>query len=187
MMEFSSAGASQMIMQGYESASGELFGFQTANPNPNPGADHWQVDGYSIRPTIQGLSLSLSNPMASSHQEQLFLDDGGARLFFQQQHQQQQQPFLLKRSKYVIPAQELLNEFCNLGGIMSTNNTSSSKKKEHQWEEGGPSSLYSMDLAELQKRKAKLLSMLEEVKLIPSLRFCCYPNVWTELCSILFL
>lgn len=57
---------------------------------------------------------------------------------------------------------------------MSSNNNNdnnsgaaSLKMKENKWEEqggGGPSnSLYSMDLAELQKRKAKLLSMLEEV------------------------
>ena len=162
-MEFSSAG-SHMIMQGFE-ANGDLYAFQpAANPNPNP--DHWQqVNGFAM--PNRGLSLSLSNPMPRSHQEQLFMDEGSGRLLFQSsQPQQHQQPFMLRRSKYLIPAQELLNEFCNLGAI-GGNNTGSSKKKEDkanpQWDEGGPSSLYSMDLVELQKRKARLLSLLEEV------------------------
>lgn len=91
----------------------------------------------------------------TSHQEQMFF-----------QQQQQQQLFQLKRCKYLIPAQELLNEFCNLGGTGSSSDGARLKKKEQQWEDQGgaaASSLYSMDLLELQKRKAKLLSMLEEV------------------------
>lgn len=151
-MEFSAAGTHMIMQQGYDpSSSGDhqqLFGFHhpAANPNPNhPNTDHWHV------------SLSLTNPMMSntSHQEQMFF-----------QQQQQQQLFQLKRCKYLIPAQELLNEFCNLGGTGSSSDGARLKKKEQQWEDQGgaaASSLYSMDLLELQKRKAKLLSMLEEV------------------------
>ncbi|XP_010933992.1 homeobox protein BEL1 homolog [Elaeis guineensis] len=125
----------------------------------------------------QGLSLSLCNPEPSEaidgmehafRQQHLFskptevLED---RRLFPQSHQQVQQ---LKHSKYLTPAQELLNEFCSLGA-----GSSSSKHKSHktnQWEEGGSSSnsswnqsLYSLDIIELQKRKAELSSMLEEV------------------------
>lgn len=76
--------------------------------------------------------------------------------------------FHLRNSKYLVPAQELLNEFCSLG----TKQTDPLKQKSHKakrWEdENGASSsrkqaLYSLDYMELQKRKTKLLSMLEEV------------------------
>lgn len=78
----------------------------------------------------------------------------------------------MKRSKYLIPTQQLLNEFCNIGSINNNNdnenNASTSskiRKDSHKWEDqaGSSNPLLSMDLVELQKRKAKLLSMLEEV------------------------
>ncbi|XP_010934930.1 homeobox protein BEL1 homolog [Elaeis guineensis] len=158
-------------------------------------ASPWQVDDSSLRSLFpceeteqsnRGLSLSLFNPKnsdaigvpqacyqsdsrdvllsraASSHQQQVFMQEG--RGF------NPQQPFQLKNSKYLGPAKELLNEFCNLGAEISSKKRS---QKASQWEEGGPSSsssswnrnqpLNSMDLLELQRRKAKLLAMLEEV------------------------
>ncbi|KAG9455250.1 hypothetical protein H6P81_008154 [Aristolochia fimbriata] len=77
----------------------------------------------------------------------------------------------LKNTKYLVPTQELLNEFCNLGTKENgyADGWSKSTAKHHkssQWEEGVSSrnqSLFSLDLLELQKRKAKLVSMLEEV------------------------
>ncbi|PKU84063.1 homeobox protein BEL1 homolog [Dendrobium catenatum] len=72
----------------------------------------------------------------------------------------------LRLSKYLIPTQELLNEFCDLGGVKS----SKQKQQSKRFEEGGPSSLspvspslQNLDILELQKRKAKLLTLLEEV------------------------
>nr|XP_027081497.1 homeobox protein BEL1 homolog [Coffea arabica] len=78
--------------------------------------------------------------------------------------------FQIRSSKYLAPAQELLNEFCNLE-TKQTDRTSKLKlHKTSQWQDqenaSNPSkmqSLYSLDLMELQKRKAKLLQMLEEV------------------------
>ncbi|KAG2677200.1 hypothetical protein I3760_12G087800 [Carya illinoinensis] len=76
--------------------------------------------------------------------------------------------FQLRNSKYLTPAQELLNEFCSLG----TKQTDPLQQKAHkakQWNEDTGSSssrkqaLYSLEYMELQKRKTKLLSMLEEV------------------------
>ncbi|ONK59000.1 uncharacterized protein A4U43_C08F1940 [Asparagus officinalis] len=162
-MEFSSAN-NQMIMQGFEQPSGDLFGFHPANSNPNPNPDQWHADGFSLQ-SNQGLSLSLTNPMTSSHQEQTsqFVDD--ERLLFRSSSQQQTSPFILRRLKYLIPARELLNEFCSVGGINSSLEEGTKKKKD-QWKEGGPSSsssLCSLDLVELQKRKARLMLMLEEV------------------------
>lgn len=133
----------------------------------------------------QGLSLSLCNPepsdaisgmeqpfrqqhLSTNSRDELFPKSTEVlegRRFFPQSYQQVQQ---LKHSKYLIPTQELLNEFCSLGA-----GSSSSKHKSHktnQWEEGGSSSnsswnqsLYSLDIIELQKRKAELSSMLDEV------------------------
>ncbi|PKU86662.1 Homeobox protein BEL1 like [Dendrobium catenatum] len=74
----------------------------------------------------------------------------------------------LKLSKYVFAAQELLNEFCNLGGFIRS---SKQKSQSRRLVGGGTASsaslrdhsLKSLHILELQKRKANLLSMLEEV------------------------
>ncbi|XVF51436.1 hypothetical protein PTKIN_Ptkin04bG0185400 [Pterospermum kingtungense] len=83
-------------------------------------------------------------------------------------HQQGQ--FQLRSSKYLVPAQELLNEFCSLGTKQIDASKQKQTLKNKQWDdENGASSsrtkqsLYSLDFIELQKRKTKLLSMLEEV------------------------
>ncbi|CAH1451381.1 unnamed protein product [Lactuca virosa] len=100
--------------------------------------------------------------------------DGGGGGGSHYNHYQSAQ-YNLRTSRYLVAAQELLNEFCNLGskqsdhspkakGVDTTsnqwqdthdnlNNASSSKTK----------SLSSIELMELQKRKTKLLQMLEEV------------------------
>ncbi|KAJ0964303.1 hypothetical protein J5N97_029425 [Dioscorea zingiberensis] len=102
-------------------------------------------------------------------QQQILMQDGR---FYPSCPSPQNQSIQLRSSKYLSPAQELLNEFCNLGGANNSTLSKQKQQKSSQWEEGGPSSsssntwtqsLYSMDLLELQKRKARLLSMLEEV------------------------
>ena len=91
-----------------------------------------------------------------------------------QQDQLIQDGFLVRSSKYLSPAQEILSEFCNLGTKQTepkskikpnksgTNqlwqdheNTSSSSSKKQ--------SLCNLELLDLQRRKSKLLAMLEEV------------------------
>ncbi|KAK7318197.1 hypothetical protein RJT34_02896 [Clitoria ternatea] len=72
--------------------------------------------------------------------------------------------FLVKNSKFLVPAQDLLNEFCSLG----TKENDVPKQKYKQWEEQNNNasknhSLTSLEFVELQKRKTKLLSVLEEV------------------------
>ncbi|XVF10552.1 hypothetical protein REPUB_Repub07fG0192400 [Reevesia pubescens] len=77
--------------------------------------------------------------------------------------------FQLGSSKFLAPAQELLNEFCSLGTKQIDASKQKQTHKNKQWDdENGASSsrkqsLYSLDFMELQKRKTKLLSMLEEV------------------------
>ncbi|KAG1354662.1 homeobox protein BEL1 [Cocos nucifera] len=134
---------------------------------------------------IRGLSLSLRNPepsesiagmeqpilqqhLPTNTKDELFPKSADLlqdRRFFNQFYEQPRQ---VKSSKFLIPAQELLNEFCSLGGAGKSSKQKSCKA--NQWEGGGSSSdssrnrsLYSFDILELQKRKAKLLSMLEEV------------------------
>ncbi|XP_010553534.1 PREDICTED: homeobox protein BEL1 homolog [Tarenaya hassleriana] len=108
-------------------------------------------------------------------------------------HQQQQHghnQFQIVRSKYLVPAQELLNEFCSLGTKQSDEETVMMKQKiekgKQQWESNNNNDngsdhhhhhhesastssrkhvppLHSLEFMELQKRKAKLLSMLDEI------------------------
>lgn len=127
----------------------------------------------------QGLSLSLSSNNPSSIGLQSFeLRQTTTHHHDQEMLQQQQQEgynghFVLKNSKYLLPAQELLNEFCSLDTKHSDLLLKQKSQKNMQWEEnsgGGSSSssskkhsLTSLEFAELQKRKTKLLSMLEEV------------------------
>ncbi|CAI0417182.1 unnamed protein product [Linum tenue] len=83
-------------------------------------------------------------------------------------HQQQQ--FQVRGSRYLGPAQELLNEFCSLG-TKQTDTTP--RPKPHPLKSKNPDaandanankpSVGSLEFLELQKRKTKLLSLLEEV------------------------
>ncbi|CAK7335589.1 unnamed protein product [Dovyalis caffra] len=143
----------------------------------------------------QGLSLSLSSSNPSSiglqsfelirhaptHQNQISPQEemrffGKSPENIQQQmmqaanshHLHHQGQFQLRNSKYLGPAQDLLNEFCSLGTKLGD----ALKQKPHkpkQWDDdqNGSSSrkqsLQSLEFIELQKRKTKLLSMLEEV------------------------
>uniref|UniRef100_A0A7N0U122 Homeobox domain-containing protein n=1 Tax=Kalanchoe fedtschenkoi TaxID=63787 RepID=A0A7N0U122_KALFE len=87
---------------------------------------------------------------------------------------------LIRHSKYLKPAQELLSDFCSLGSNQSEQHHHYHSQKmapnqkvnrvshwDHNVHAGADSSrshnLYSLELLELQKRKAQLLSMLEEV------------------------
>ncbi|CAK9141931.1 unnamed protein product [Ilex paraguariensis] len=76
--------------------------------------------------------------------------------------------FHMRSSKYMGPVQELLNEFCNLGTKQNDNTHKIKHHKTNQWPDESASSskkqsLCSLELLELQKRKTKLLQMLEEV------------------------
>uniref|UniRef100_A0A1J3GBN2 Homeobox protein BEL1-like protein n=1 Tax=Noccaea caerulescens TaxID=107243 RepID=A0A1J3GBN2_NOCCA len=98
--------------------------------------------------------------------------------------------FQIGSSKYLSPAKELLREFCSLGvkesddEVMMMKNTRKQKgKQQEEWDTSNNSNndqhhdqsattsskkhfppLHSLEFMELQKRKAKLLSMLEELR-----------------------
>ncbi|KAJ9147960.1 hypothetical protein P3X46_030069 [Hevea brasiliensis] len=103
-------------------------------------------------------------------QQQQMMQDGFLTRTANLHHQGQ---FQLRNSRYLGPAQQLLNEFCSLG----TKQTDQPRPKPHkpkQWDDENGSassssssrkqSLYSLEFMELQKRKTRLLSMLEEVE-----------------------
>ncbi|PAN26193.1 hypothetical protein PAHAL_4G354800 [Panicum hallii] len=86
------------------------------------------------------------------------------------------QPFQLRSSKYLDPVQDLLTDFCSLeveGDLHAMNGVNKrAPKAAGKWEDVEPSwssglwghpSLSSMDLLELERRKSRLLSMVEEV------------------------
>ncbi|CAL9223952.1 unnamed protein product [Arabidopsis halleri] len=97
--------------------------------------------------------------------------------------------FQIGSSKYLSPAQELLSEFCSLGVkesdeevMMMKNKRKQKGKQQEEWDTSHKNNndqhdqsattssknhvppLHSLEFMELQKRKAKLLSMLEELK-----------------------
>ncbi|KAL7122961.1 hypothetical protein ACP275_01G077300 [Erythranthe tilingii] len=127
----------------------------------------------------QGLSLSLSSSNPSTIQLQSF------QLIRQQQNQNQhvinmqsdvlmhhhqhvidnhnhQSHAVITNSKYLLPTQELLYEFCSL----ETNHEIDHKLKAPKPADSSlvdETAIKTLDLLELQRRKAKLLQMLEEV------------------------
>ncbi|ESQ46807.1 hypothetical protein EUTSA_v10027690mg [Eutrema salsugineum] len=97
--------------------------------------------------------------------------------------------FPIGSSKYLSPAQELLSEFCSLGVkesddevMMMKHKRKQKGKQQEEWDTSNNNNdqhhdqsattsskkhvppLHSLEFMELQKRKAKLLSMLEELK-----------------------
>lgn len=120
--------------------------------------DHMRFLSSNSRDCFFGKSAAI--------QEQQMMQDG----FLGKAANLNQGNFQLRNSKYLGPAQQLLNECCNLG-TKQIDPPRQKAPKTNQWEdENGSSSscsrkpsLYSLELMELQKRKSKLLSMLEEV------------------------
>lgn len=116
-------------------------------PSATPAAVSWPIESPSLHSSHQSqiLSLSLYNP---PHPPSFHLSS-------------HQFPFRLKSCKYLLPSQELLNEFCSLSsGCGSLKRSGGS---DHPSSSLCQQSLYSMEPSELQNRKARLLSMIEEV------------------------
>jgi hypothetical protein len=130
----------------------------------------------------QGLSLSLSstNPTSIGLQSFELRHTPTTTTTTTQQDQGYHGHFLLKNSKFLLPAQQLLNEFCSLETtkqndlVLQKQKSQKFNNNKQTWEDqdinnGGSSSssikqsLTSLEFVELQKRKTKLLSMLEEV------------------------
>uniref|UniRef100_J3MAL5 Homeobox domain-containing protein n=1 Tax=Oryza brachyantha TaxID=4533 RepID=J3MAL5_ORYBR len=83
-----------------------------------------------------------------------------------------QQPFHLRGSKYLGPVKEMLAEFCSLEAEVHAMDGAKRAPKIGKWDDverssssspWGNLSLSSMDLLDLERRKARILSMVEEV------------------------
>lgn len=152
-----SQGLSLSLSSSNPSAIGvQSFELRHANRHHQDQQDDMRFIASSSRDGFYGKSSSI--------QEQQMMQDG----FLAKGASLNQGQFQLRNSKYLVPAQELLNEFCSLG----TKQTDPPKQKSHKAkqleDDNGSSSsrkhaLYSLEYLELQKRKTKLLSLLEEV------------------------
>ncbi|KAJ9555135.1 hypothetical protein OSB04_009749 [Centaurea solstitialis] len=115
-----------------------------------------------------GKSMSIDHDQ--QHQDMMTHGGGGSSLYNHHQYN-------IRSSRYLIPAQELLNEFCNLGSKQQISDQSPKAKAaattSNQWQDqdnnmnnatsSKAKALSSIEFMELQKRKTKLLQMLEEV------------------------
>ncbi|KAK1409009.1 hypothetical protein QVD17_41245 [Tagetes erecta] len=143
----------------------------------------------------QGLSLSLSSTNPSTigiqsfelvrpqqnhpHPHQGYFGKP-AMYMHDQQHdhmmldQAQAAQFNLRSSRYLLPAQDLLNEFCNLGTKRNDHSSKAKAQRTNHFQDHDDSNninatssknipLNSLEFLELQKRKSKLLHMLDEV------------------------
>ncbi|PIN17961.1 Transcription factor MEIS1 [Handroanthus impetiginosus] len=150
----------------------EIIGFSSKNLDPQ---SHYSKQSDITNETLMvsressttwnhRVSLSLSNSFEVRQNYDFRFGPSSSRSV----NNIQERGFQIRNSKYLEPAQELLNEFCNLG-MNQSDEISKRKKVERSsslWEDENfikKQSLYSLDLLELQKRKFKLLQMLEEV------------------------
>ncbi|KAL5229698.1 hypothetical protein ABZP36_028474 [Zizania latifolia] len=125
-----------------------------------------------LRQSQAPLSLSLHRPPAEA---------ASSLLMQQHHHHQLSQPgsapwqlhgaWHLRGSRFLLPTQQLLQEFCSLPTKSTTTPASTSKAPKAAQDDGGgsssswtaPTQIQSMDAAELQRLKAKLYPMVEEV------------------------
>lgn len=146
-----------------------LQSFELRQTNHN-NHDHQQDDMRFISSSTSRDGF-FGKPAAGIQQQQQMMQDGflGKTATPPNIHHQTGHQFQLRNSKYLAPAQEILNEFCSLGTKQNDATKLKSHKAKQQWddENAGSSSrkqsLCSLEFMELQKRKTKLLSMLEEV------------------------
>ncbi|XP_050375968.1 homeobox protein BEL1 homolog isoform X2 [Argentina anserina] len=164
---------------------------ETSSENHNimESAGAWHQENSNNRFLVDDSSLRQTNhhqDIGGINQSHMILPDGylgkssslGHHALLHENQAAASGLFQLRNSKYLGPAQELLNEFCSLG-TKQTDALGVSKQKSNkskQWEDQDnnngstsssskkPSSLYSLEFVELQKRKTRLLQMLEEVE-----------------------
>lgn len=135
----------------------EMIGFSSKNLNHQHISDNnsllWNRSFFPCdenqRPA-QPLSLSLT----SSNQHLKFGSSSSRSI----ENIQQTTQFCVRNSKYLEPAQELLNDFCKLEISKMT-----SRKRNLENDAVVTESILSLNSFDLQKRKTKLLQMLQEV------------------------
>lgn len=183
-----------------------LQSFELVRPQEHQHYQHQHHQGYSGKSMntdhhhqmmIQDRFLGKPGNIINSGDGDGEHDDGGGGGSF---NNHQSAHYNIRSSRYLVPAQEILGEFCNLGSKQSDdhslkakaaattsnplqdhgnlNNSSSSKAK----------SLSSVEFMELQKRRTKLLQMLEEVYFSPFLdHISCFGYIYTHIVFIILL
>ncbi|KAK2984563.1 hypothetical protein RJ640_018941 [Escallonia rubra] len=155
-----------------------------SSTNPSTiGLQSFQLRAQQQEAEEDQMRFFAKSSMNTIHQQQLMMQDGflgkaASNNLLHPHHQVGH--FQIRNSKYLVPAQQLLNEFCNIGTKHNSTESdlhpgppkSKQPRTNQYWQDdqnaSTPSSsknksLFSLELLELQKRKAKLLQMLEEV------------------------
>ncbi|WCJ26340.1 hypothetical protein M5689_008163 [Euphorbia peplus] len=107
---------------------------------------------------------------ANSSRDGFFGAKSGGMMMQDETLHHHQGGFQVRNSKYLEAVQELLNEFCSLGTKQFSDHHQQKIQKKKNWDDiqisgtnSRKQSLGTLEFMELQKRKSKLLSMLEEV------------------------
>ncbi|KAI3693644.1 hypothetical protein L1987_76592 [Smallanthus sonchifolius] len=112
--------------------------------------------------------------MHEQHDHMMMTHDHHGNIINNTGAQHQNGQYNLRSSRYLVPAQDLLNEFCNLGTKQIDHSIKAKAQRTNQCQDHDKSSnmnasssknipLDSLEFLELQKRKSKLLQMLDEV------------------------
>ncbi|KAI7735898.1 hypothetical protein M8C21_007394, partial [Ambrosia artemisiifolia] len=150
-----------------------------SEPNERPTKGVYLSLSSTNPSTIELQSFVLARPQEhnSQHQQHQGYFGNSMSMDHDQHHHDmmmQTSHYNIRSSRYLLPTQELLNEFCNLGSKLSDQSskakaavTTSSQWQDHDKLNNASSSmtksLSSLELMELQKRKTMLHKMLEEV------------------------
>ncbi|KAI3710786.1 hypothetical protein L2E82_40580 [Cichorium intybus] len=133
---------------------------------PPPQNHHHNHHGYFGKP----MNMHEQHDMMTDNQDEFLRKSGNIMNMASGGAQQ----YNIRSSRYLAPAQGLLTEFCNLGTKHNDHSTKAKTQRTNQWQDhdnlnniDASSSknkpLNSLEFLELQKRKSKLLQMLEEV------------------------
>ncbi|PIN03997.1 Transcription factor MEIS1 [Handroanthus impetiginosus] len=144
----------------------DMIGFSTKNLQQIFNKQNDQLSAISDAPN-ESLMVWNNHHHQQYHQNRSFLvDNDHQSLRFgpsSSKNRNFQEQSYIRNSKYLSPAQELLSEFCNLGTKQKSDPNTSRMKGQDETSAIKKQSLYALDLLELQRRKTKLLQMVEEV------------------------
>ncbi|XP_057810465.1 homeobox protein BEL1 homolog [Salvia miltiorrhiza] len=163
---------SKNLMQSHQSINDFTTNHQSLMVSPDSWNHHHDPSFRSVNFTGDGNerqqtahhqgSLSLSLTSSPNLQPfELRQNDVGQSSANSMYRQMMQQQFPIRSSKYLEPAKELLNQLCNLGTAADKMKGKRSGGGDDERAQQQPP--FAVDLLELQRRKAKLLQMLQEV------------------------
>ncbi|KAI3812915.1 hypothetical protein L1987_17628 [Smallanthus sonchifolius] len=131
---------------------------------------HHHHQGYYGKP----MNIYEQHDMMTNDQDEFLRQSGDIMSSALGGAQHQSGQYNLRSSRYLVHAQDLLNEFCNLDTQQKDHSTKAKAQRTNQCQDHDNSNnmnassskniaLNSLEFLELQKRKSKLLQMLDEV------------------------